>query len=93
MPVHTQHQLILKLLFKEPKTLRQLTKHNILSPGKRISELIQMGLCINKNWTTWIDDNGATHKVMQYIYLPSQNELNSRGQMLINSVMEGSGCG
>lgn len=88
MPSNTdiQHQLILRLLLTGAKTLRELAQHNILSPGKRISELIEMGFAISKQWIDWIDGNGVSHRVMQYVYLSSQNDLNEKGEKLKKSL-------
>lgn len=80
----TQQLLILNLISEAPKTLRELAKHNILSPGKRISELVALGFGISKERVLWVDSEGVRHKVMRYTRLKNRDLLTIKGELVLS---------
>lgn len=82
MPTDTdiQHLRILRLLENKPHTSVEIAEHNILCPGKRISELRSWGFAIGMDWVEWRDSEGDGHRIGRYFYVPGQNDLNEKGK-------------
>lgn len=86
MPTDTdiQHLRILRLLEEKPRTSVELAEHNILCPGKRISELRGYGFAIGMDWVVWVDSEGCTHRIGRYFLVPGQNDLNEKGKKIFS---------
>ena len=87
MPVAitSQRVTVLQELF-EPKTVRELTSLGVLSATKVVSDLRRMGFGIVGEWVNRVYEDGETHRVILYHYLPTLNELNERGKALLRAL-------
>ena len=70
----------------EPRTVRELTELGILSATKVVSDLRRMGFGIVGEWVNRVYEDGETHRVILYHYLPTLNELNERGKALLRAL-------
>jgi len=88
MPVETFKQKItvMRELMNGPKTNKELNKLGILSPTKAISDLRALGFGLVGEWVQRVYEDGESHRVILYHYLPRFNELNERGKALLRAL-------